>query len=239
VKASDADYDSEWATLDTDGVVEGTTNLYNRVPASGAARQILVKQSVTDYDSDWESEIPDQLLPVAGDLLIPNFPGGASTLTPDLDRVHAVPFWIPERMSFSHIGIRVTVAASAGGIMRLGIYTNVNSRPSALIVDAGTVSTTTTGIKEIAIAQTFDKGFVWLCMVQQVATCQINVYPTGVNGAAGVFRIPDSDAANQFANKRAGVFMNSISGALPSTFTISGLLSAILASLPYFYLRRA
>jgi hypothetical protein len=50
VKVSGDDYDTTWADLDTDGVSEGTVNLYNRVPTGGSAGEVLVKQSATDYD---------------------------------------------------------------------------------------------------------------------------------------------------------------------------------------------
>ena len=39
--------------LDTDDVSEGTTNLYNRVPAGGTADQVLSKVDGTDYNVQW------------------------------------------------------------------------------------------------------------------------------------------------------------------------------------------
>jgi hypothetical protein len=68
----------------------------------------------------------------------------------------------PETHTFTAIGINVTSAGAGGTIARLGIYdadeTADGFLPGALIVDAGTVSIASTGVKSIAISETLERG---------------------------------------------------------------------------------
>jgi hypothetical protein len=68
----------------------------------------------------------------------------------------------PETHTFTAIGINVTSAGAGGTVARLGIYdadeTADGFLPGALIVDAGTVSIDSTGVKSIAISETLERG---------------------------------------------------------------------------------
>lgn len=88
--------------------------------------------------------------------------------------------------TFDRIGCDVTTAGEASSVMRLGIYADNNGTPGALILDAGTVTTATTGIKTITISQKLAPGRYWLAALTQAAattqpTCRS--YLTRVSGA--------------------------------------------------------
>jgi len=76
--------------------------------------------------------------------------------------IEVIPFPVPERMTFDRIAIKVDTAA-ASTMARLAIYAdNGKCYPGALILDAGEVATDTTGVKEIQINVTLDRGLYWL-----------------------------------------------------------------------------
>jgi len=80
-------------------------------------------------------------------------------------------------MPIDRIGINVT--AGSAGLCRLGIYTNANGAPGTLILDAGTVDTTSIALVEATIATTYLPGtWVWLCAV-------FNATPTVTIGSLG------------------------------------------------------
>lgn len=48
-----SNYISDLSGFDTDDLAEGSTNLYNQVPAGGSANQVLAKVNGTDYNTAW------------------------------------------------------------------------------------------------------------------------------------------------------------------------------------------
>jgi len=86
----------------------------------------------------------------------------------------AIPFPVPRPITLDRIAIYVTTAGGAGAEMRLGIYNNgVNLYPAGLLLDAGVIDATTTGIKAIIINQALAKGMYWLACVCNDATVKI------------------------------------------------------------------
>jgi len=71
---------------------------------------------------------------------------------------------------FDRIGIYIGTA-QAGGLTRLGIYDHdpVNFKPRTLLLDAGEVDASTTGIKELIIDITLSRGIYWLALNGNVA----------------------------------------------------------------------
>lgn len=85
---------------------------------------------------------------------------------------------VPRTVSFDRIGINVTGAAA--GVARLGIYNAdpTTLEPTTLLLDAGSVDTSTIGSKEITIAQTLSAGVYWLAYIGSAAptiTCMSTV----------------------------------------------------------------
>lgn len=114
--------------------------------------------------------------------------------------------------TLDRIGVAVTTAAGAGGggVVRLGIYSDDGTgRPGTLILDAGTVDATTTGVKEITISQAVTRGVYWLVAVPQVDGCALR---TVSSSAMQVTTTTAPDTAIT-----APALRLAITGALPAT----------------------
>src|SRR5579859_8225321 len=92
-----------------------------------------------------------------------------ATFTHTLNVLYAIPFHVPYPATFTSINIEVTTLGS-GNHIRLGIYNDNNGVPGSLVLDAGTVLTTTTGGKSIVINQTLVAGWYWLASVSDSST---------------------------------------------------------------------
>lgn len=83
----------------------------------------------------------------------------------------AFPFLSHRGGTLDRIGCRVTTAAT-GGRARLGIYKNTsdtNLYPGALLIDAGEITTDTTGAKTLAISQALDANTLYWLAIQPTA----------------------------------------------------------------------
>src|SRR5690349_6184009 len=79
--------------------------------------------------------------------------------------------------TINRIGIEITTGSA--GAARLGLYTNSNSRPSSLILDAGTVDVTNIALVEATIADMPLRGeWLWMAVIS-------NATPTLRSGAVG------------------------------------------------------
>jgi len=128
------------------------------------------------------------------------------------NRLYAKPYSISESISFTKIGINVTTAVA--GNARLGIYTWANGLPGSLVADLGTVSTTTTGDKEISITQTLAAGAYALVAIFD-ATPVIrghNTNPTEIGNYLGW------DDSSGTGGNPGDVYESRTYGALPATF---------------------
>ncbi len=83
------------------------------------------------------------------------------------NRLYAVPYVVGATTTFTRIGINVTSAIA--GNARLGIYNWADGVPSTLVLDCGTVSTSSTGDKEITISQSLTAGVYALAVVFDAA----------------------------------------------------------------------
>jgi hypothetical protein len=97
----------------------------------------------------------------------------------------------------------------------MGIYNaDANYQPTTLLLDAGTVSAATTGLKEITISQSLSPGVYWIGVAGQTAGCTLSAY--FATAAMGMVSL------TAFAlNTPSGYQMSSVTGALPGTFTNS------------------
>jgi len=115
----------------------------------------------------------------------------AATAALAANTLYATPFVVTDTATFTRIGINVTTLSTGGA--RLGIYNFANGVPTTLVLDAGTVSVTSTGEKEITISQSLSAGaymLVMLCdgtpIVRRTAT---------TNSSTPAFGNPDSSTA--------------------------------------------
>ena len=66
----------------------------------------------------------------------------------------------------TYLGIYIRpVGAPVAGLCRLGIYAFADGLPGALILDAGTVSTSPSGVKEIVLSQQLAPGYYFMAYV--------------------------------------------------------------------------
>lgn len=77
------------------------------------------------------------------------------------------PFPIHEDMTLTGIGAYPATAGSAGSVFRMGLYTDNNGTPDALILDAGTIDGTSNTIQTITISQAVTQGIIWVAGVAQ------------------------------------------------------------------------
>lgn len=80
--------------------------------------------------------------------------------------LYGFPFVVYHETTFDRITVNCTTADAGGGVIRLGVYhAQLDGTPGDLVFDAGTVSLTTTGQKDITISQTLAPGAYWLAAV--------------------------------------------------------------------------
>lgn len=149
--------------------------------------------------------------------------GTPSTAATAINTAVALPYMVPAACLLDRIAVEVTTAA-ASGTCRLGIYADDNGTPGALLLDAGTVDTSTTGAKEITISKRLDSGLVWLVATNQGAAATLRAV-SGVQAPEGIGAISVADFATPFT----GYYRNGVGGALPTTFGTPGGITAAAA----------
>jgi hypothetical protein len=195
----------------------GLGNLPGLAPAGGSTGQVLAKTGSADYALGWVTDAAG-----GGDYFRSGYYShglhfstapGNNGMTQDF--LLARPFVVPVRRAFDRLGINVSAAAGAGGVMRLGIYTDGGGKPSTLLVDAGTVSATATGSKEATIALTLDPGIYWPAVVAQGSGT-----PGSIVAYASAQVAPGSDAGTSVTTSYNGGYAQvGVSGALPGSWT--------------------
>lgn len=115
------------------------------------------------------SSITQELAPVHGGVATGRYylpysaTGGLSSSTLVAGLRYYVPFFVPERTTYTKIGLRVTTAIASSN-MRLGIHHSEDGIPTTLIVDSGDLSTATAGAIEATINESLEAGFYWLTL---------------------------------------------------------------------------
>lgn len=216
--------------LDTDALADGAQEIQNLADdldttlvdlKGGTSGQYLAKNSNTDMDFVW-STVTLPAVPTPSSTYyfsnINNHAGGtiaASTGGALDDVVQYVPIMIGEDMTIDRIGIEVTTALAASTI-RLGLYTESAGAPGTLIADFGTVSSATTGLKELTVSQAVSKGRVFAAWKVDSSTTTVNVrrISGGWNLAQFVSTQADALDPNDVHWRQTGV-----TGALPATAT--------------------
>lgn len=98
-------------------------------------------------------------------------------------RLHYSPFFVANDITVDRIGTEVSSAAAAGNTVRLGIYkANTDWQPGALVVDAGTVATDSTGYKELTINETLTPGIYLFAVHTSTAGATHRAYRGAVPG---------------------------------------------------------
>jgi len=135
-----------------------------------------------------------------------------STVVPTLNLLQAKLLVVAKTVSIVQLLAEVTAAGSAGAVGRLGLWADgADGYPAALIVDAGTIDCTTTGVKTVTVAQTLTPGRYWLSYTAQVATAT-------VRGDIGRDTTTPSNLSGMASARQVGVQSAGVTGALPGTF---------------------
>lgn len=136
---------------------------------------------------------------------------------PGGNQLYAAPFFAVRDMTIDRIAIECYIA-EAGKNVRLGIYNDgTNLYPGSLVLDAGTVSIGTTGVKAITINQVLTKGLYFFVLVTDATgTGKLRRLTTG-QFCIGI-------NASNFANMDATWRVAHTYGALPDPFTAGGSL---------------
>lgn len=157
--------------------------------------------------------------------------GTSTTLAMALNMAYFIPYDFGAGRTISKMGVEVTTGV-ATSVMRLGIASmGSNGKPSALLLDAGTVSAASTGEFEITgLSTVIPGGWGYIIVACQVA---------GSSALRGVTSSPNRFVSNTTVTQAvrtntAGYTQTSVSGALPSTFTVDGSAGQVPAVALYF-----
>lgn len=130
-------------------------------------------------------------------------------------RMLCSPIMFPDRVTLTRIGIDITSSA-ASSTTRLGLYTvGADGLPGDLVLDAGTVDSSTTGVKEITISQEVYGTYYLACAGQGGspqcrATSHTSYAVPYMENWLGI-----ASSTNTFS---AVVYENGVTGAFPATF---------------------
>lgn len=188
-----------------------------------AVGQIILNTHIADLDAHTYNKL-EKLVP--GQYFQSTFSEQFSTADATLtaDRLYCMPFVVARAMTFDRIAIKVdTLAAGAGA--RLGIYNSgADATPGTLLLDAGVVAVTSTGIKAITISQQLTKGLYWLACVSDGAPLVDRFYsefsPYGLE--------------ETFSSTATAIYVAHTYGALPDPF---GTPTKTTSPVPMVFLR--
>jgi len=144
------------------------------------------------------------------------------------------PFYLGASATAVRLAVQVATSA-ASGVMRLGIYSNSASEdyPSTLLLDAGTVSTATTGAKQITISQSLTAGLYWLAYLS--TTGAPNLYGVDSVSNSGVVTganpnttmIPSFTTASFLGVQNIAWQQTGAGSSFPATFSGTTLIQSV------------
>ena len=143
------------------------------------------------------------------------------------DTLYAIPFYVGKAVTVTRIGINVTTTGAAANA-RLGIYQLEDGEPTALVLDAGTVSVGTTGEKEATISEALSPGLYMLAVVADGAVTLTGFTPTSTT----IYHVMGSDALGDFTEGASRSFTYA---ALPDPF---GTATIAAVQTPAIWLRK-
>ncbi len=154
------------------------------------------------------------------------------------------PFYIARARRYSGIGAYVN-ATEAGKLVRLGIYQSSNEPlyPTSLLVDAGTISTTTGGVKTAAVNFTLPEGFYFLAMVADTTSATMPGCGSAAYIGWSVEGIYGHDINNAMAPNMILLYLNGrvadVAGGLANPAPTPVSEGSPAASYPYAMLKKA
>jgi hypothetical protein len=224
-KTSGTDFATNWQTPAAGAtVLDGLTDVTIAAPAD---TQVLTYEAsssqwknkaapsgggggsvITLRATDWVSPLPRIQ------------PGSGQGLTPVAGRMYAMPIDWESGKSIQRWAMRGH--NSSGSNVRVGIYSDVNGRPGALLYDSGNTNLPATAWTAVVLSLTISASRFW-SVVQSNDGTQFHHYQTMVDTVSGSilhFTVPLlNTGGNTPSDSMLGFWAaNSASAALPSTF---------------------
>jgi hypothetical protein len=127
---------------------------------------------------------------------------------------------------------QVELTTSQSGSFQIATWTDVNNGPGTLVDQSGAVSTTTTGIKTVAV--NIPAGICWVGLFCTAATTSFRASAAANSLSPGVDMASVSPGTSIFnAWQQTGLTVS----AMPATFPLAGITRS--ATFPLMYLRTA
>lgn len=151
-------------------------------------------------------------------------PGAVGTLALTQSREYAVPFEVTSEVTISELDVEVTTAVAATTV-RLGIRAHnpltgepVNGAP---LVDAGTIDSSTTGVKPKALGANLNlkPGWYWYTVTAQGGAPTLRASAPWAVNAPMPTKAASAAAISQF--NLCGYYQDGVTGALPSSWASS------------------
>lgn len=149
-----------------------------------------------------------QVYPRSGNYVLPAGTGNATSGAMIQSRCYVFTIALTAAATALRLALEVTTAVAAT-VVRLGLYADDNGWPGNLILDAGTIDASTTGVKEIVISQNLLENVTyWIAGVSQGGAATVRMFLPMANHPWTTY-LPTPIHA----------FLNSnVTGALPSPF---------------------
>lgn len=126
------------------------------------------------------------------------------------NRIYLSPILIQSNVMIESININVSTSSS-GGTINLLLYDNIDGLPTNLIFN-GTVSSNTTGIKQINIGKFFNAGWYWVGI--QMSDTTMRVLSNGTSTGFSVMHYLGKFVINSFIDK--SIYLDSSDMTFPS-----------------------
>lgn len=159
---------------------------------------------------------------ISGYYFVPDGPRGTSGMIANQE--WAVPVRIGKAGTLDRMGVDITIAGTAGTVIRLGIRASTaDGRPGTLLLDAGTVAGDAVATPELTISQYIPQpGVYWLSATPQVTGGTLPTIRGVVSNEAPVGSPTLAGALG--ASVTAGYSATGVTGALPGTYTVNARL---------------
>ena len=130
--------------------------------------------------------------------------------------LYYTPFYVPTQTTIAEIG-GVTTTVTTTGNCRMGIYSDLNGQPNALVYDSNTKAYTgNNNFQNVTgVATTLSQGWYWLAFVQQTG----NSTWLGVSASQVGSLVSQRLSANNVATVVTNFTQTGITATLPSTAT--------------------
>lgn len=145
---------------------------------------------------------------------------GAGAATPTQSRLRVVPFVVDKAQDFDRIGTQCSSSA-ASTTPRWAIYSdNGAGAPGTLVLDqvGSTNDFATTGFKEATISLSLSAGIYWIGCVAQGGNPSLLSHSGIAGGHIGL----SSAEVGSLSGVSIGYYMDSVTGAIPATYTAGG-----------------